>query len=181
LIDRVPATVRTRLDEGVAGVIGETPKPGDAAFRRAQNLIVGSNRLAVDAAAAKARALGYRPLVLSTFVEGETREIARMHTAIAREVCAANRPVRAPACLISGGETTVTIRGKGLGGRNQEFVLAAASPFSLPVRMERMDPPMPLARSPMAPRWRAPRSANLMRGPCSTTTIPTASSIRSMI
>ncbi len=123
---RVPAPVLARLKQGIAGLVDETPKPDDAAFRRAQNLIVGSNRLAVDAAAAKARQLGYRPLVLSTFIEGETREIARMHVAIAREVLAASRPVRAPACLISGGETTVTIRGKGLGGRNQEFVLAAA-------------------------------------------------------
>ncbi len=126
LTRRVPAPVLARLKQGIAGLVDETPKPDDAAFRRAQNLIVGSNRLAVDAAAAKARQLGYRPLVLSTFVEGETREIARMHVAIAREVLAASRPVRAPACLISGGETTVTIRGKGLGGRNQEFVLAAA-------------------------------------------------------
>ena len=126
LTQRVPAPVLARLKQGIAGLVDETPKPDDAAFRRAQNLIVGSNRLAVDAAAAKARQLGYRPLVLSTFVEGETRDIARMHVAIAREVLASSRPVRAPACLISGGETTVTIRGKGLGGRNQEFVLAAA-------------------------------------------------------
>ena len=126
LTQRVPAPVLARLKQGIAGLVDETPKQGDAAFRRAQNLIVGSNRLAVDAAAAKARQLGYRPLVLSTFIEGETREIARMHVAIAREVLASSRPVRPPACLISGGETTVTIRGKGLGGRNQEFVLAAA-------------------------------------------------------
>ena len=123
---RVPGSVRQRIERGVAGKIEETPKPGDTAFRRAQNLIVGSNRLAVDAAAAKARALGYRPLVLSTFIEGETREIARMHVAIAREILTAGRPARVPACLISGGETTVTIRGDGLGGRNQEFVLSAA-------------------------------------------------------
>jgi glycerate 2-kinase len=122
LKSRVPATVRSRIEQAV----DETPKAGDQAFRRAQNLIVGSNRLAVDAAAVKARALGYHPLVLSTFIEGETREIARMHVAIAREVCASGRPVRRPACLISGGETTVTIRGQGLGGRNQEFTLAAA-------------------------------------------------------
>jgi len=122
LMSRVPATVRSRIEQAV----DETPKAGDQAFRRAQNLIVGSNRLAVDAAAVKARALGYHPLVLSTFIEGETREIARMHVAIAREVCASGRPVRRPACLISGGETTVTIRGQGLGGRNQEFTLAAA-------------------------------------------------------
>ncbi|MCC6538016.1 MAG: glycerate kinase [Bryobacterales bacterium] len=125
LTARVPATVAARLAENSGAE--ETPKPGDPAFARAQNLIVGSNRLAVDAAAAEAKRRGYRPLVLSTFIEGETREIARMHVAIAREVLAAQRPVRAPACIISGGETTVTLReGNGLGGRNQEFVLAAA-------------------------------------------------------
>jgi glycerate 2-kinase len=104
----------------------ETPKPGDPAFARVQNLIVGSNRLAIDGAARKARELGYNPLVLSSSIEGETREIALMHAAIAKEIVANNRPVRRPACVLSGGETTVTVRGRGLGGRNQEFVLAAA-------------------------------------------------------
>jgi hydroxypyruvate reductase len=104
----------------------ETPKAGDAAFERVQNIIVGSNRQAIDAAAKQAKALGYRTLVLSTFVDGETREIAAMHAAIAKEVLASGRPVKRPACLLSGGETTVTLRGNGLGGRNQEFVLSAA-------------------------------------------------------
>lgn len=103
------------------GVLLETPKA-----TQAQNVIVGSNRLAMDAAAAKAKQLGYRTLVLSSSVDGETREIARMHAAIVKEILTAGRPVRPPACLLSGGETTVTVRGKGLGGRNQEFVLAAA-------------------------------------------------------
>ena len=104
----------------------ETPKPGDALFRRVQNLIVGSNRLAIEAAAAKASELGLTPLVLSSSIEGETREIASMHAAIAREVVATGQPAKAPVCIISGGETTVTVRGNGEGGRNQEFVLAAA-------------------------------------------------------
>jgi glycerate 2-kinase len=104
----------------------ETPKHGDPHLARVQNLIVGSNRLAIAAAAGKARALGYRTLMLSTFIEGETREIASMHSAIVKEVQATGRPVKPPACILSGGETTVTLRGKGMGGRNQEFVLAAA-------------------------------------------------------
>ncbi len=107
-------------------VMRETPKPGDPRFTKARNLIVGSNRLAIGAAARKARELGYRALVLSTSIDGETRDIARMHAAIVKEIAAAGRPVRPPACVLSGGETTVTVRGKGLGGRNQEFVLAAA-------------------------------------------------------
>ena len=80
----------------------------------------------MDAAALEARRLGFHTLVLSTFVEGEAREVARVHAAIAKEIRAAGRPVPRPACVISGGETTVTIRGQGLGGRNQEFALAAA-------------------------------------------------------
>ncbi len=118
----LPRPVRQRLD----GVEGETPKPGDRIFEHVQNLIVGSNRLAVDAAAREAKALGFRTLVLSTVLEGEAREVARVHAAIAREIRSSGRPLKPPACLISGGETTVTIRGKGKGGRNQEFALAAA-------------------------------------------------------
>ncbi len=123
---RIPVHVRERIEAGLRGEIPETPKPGEVEFRRAQNVIVASNRLAVDAAAREARRLGFRPLVLSTFIEGETREVARVHAAIVREIRASGHPVRPPACIISGGETTVTLRGDGLGGRNQEFVLAAA-------------------------------------------------------
>ena len=97
----------------------ETPK----AQVTVQNVIVGSNRQSIEAAAKKARDLGYRTIVLSTTIDGETRDIARMHAALARELIAhGGRSV----CFLSGGETTVTLRGKGLGGRNQEFVLAAA-------------------------------------------------------
>lgn len=104
----------------------ETPKPGDPLFARVENLIVGSNRLAVDAAVVKAKSLGYRPMVLSTTIEGETRDVARMHAAILREIREHGRPLKPPACVISGGETTVTLKGDGLGGRNQEFALQCA-------------------------------------------------------
>ncbi|MBL8293062.1 MAG: glycerate kinase [Bryobacterales bacterium] len=126
IVDKLPESVRERLQAGVRGEIAETPKPGDEAFAKTQNLVVGSNRLAVDAAARKARELGYKPLVLSTFLEGETRDVARVHAGIAKEILASGRPVGRPACVISGGETTVTLRGSGLGGRNQEFAAAAA-------------------------------------------------------
>jgi hydroxypyruvate reductase len=122
----VPRSVLARIESGVRGQIAETPKPGDPVFARVRNTVVGGNRLALEAAARAARALGYRTLILSSSIQGETRDVARMHAAIAREVAEHGRPVRPPACLISGGETTVTIKGKGLGGRNQEFALAAA-------------------------------------------------------
>jgi glycerate 2-kinase len=118
---RTPLSVRQRIASGA----GETPKPGDRVFDRVNNVIVGSNRLAVDAAAKKARAFGFHTLVLSAFVQGEAREVARVHAGITREIVAAGRPVLPPACVISGGETTVTIRGQGKGGRNQEFALAS--------------------------------------------------------
>ena len=126
LTRRLPKAVRRRLERGAAGRIEETPKPGDAAFARTKNVIVGTNRGAVNAAAKAARALGFRTVVLSTMIEGEARTIALVHAAIAREIRASGQPVKAPACVISGGETTVTLsKEHGLGGRNQEFVLAA--------------------------------------------------------
>ncbi|MBV9746337.1 MAG: glycerate kinase [Acidobacteriia bacterium] len=123
---KLPARVRRWIAKGLKGEIEETPKPGDPIFSRVRNTIIGSNRIALNAAARRARQLGFRPLVLSSEVQGETREIARMHAAIAREVVRSGSPVRPPACIVSGGETTVTLQGKGVGGRNQEFVLAAA-------------------------------------------------------
>lgn len=120
--NKVPRTIRQRLEDGCRGEIPETPK----SLSNAENHIIGSNRLALDAAAVKARELGFKPLILSSSIEGETREIAGMHAAIAREIRQSGHPVKPPACIISGGETTVTIRGRGMGGRNQEFALAAA-------------------------------------------------------
>jgi glycerate 2-kinase len=126
LAKKVPPSVRERLEQGAAGEIGETPKPGDAALRHVHNIVVGSNRLALEAAAVEAKARGFHPLILSSVIEGETRHVARTHAQILREVALSGHPVRSPACILSGGETTVTVRGKGKGGRNQEFALAAA-------------------------------------------------------
>jgi hydroxypyruvate reductase len=124
--ERVPASVRERIEQGASGAIAETPKPDDPVFARVRNTIVGSNRLALAAAAREARAQGYRTLILSSEIQGEAREIARMHAAIASEMARTGHPMKPPACIITGGETTVTLRGDGLGGRAQEFALAAA-------------------------------------------------------
>jgi hydroxypyruvate reductase len=121
---RVPKRVRDKLEHG--GSQNETPKAGDPLFERVENLIVGSNQKSLEAAAAKAKALGYRTLILASTIEGETRDVARMHAAIARQIRVNGQPLRPPACIVSGGETTVTIRGEGKGGRNQEFALAGA-------------------------------------------------------
>ncbi|MDP6041720.1 MAG: DUF4147 domain-containing protein, partial [Candidatus Latescibacteria bacterium] len=126
LIDKIPKSVRTRLEAGLAGDIDDTPKPGDEALSRVQNLVVGSNGLAVTAANQKAKGLGYNTLVLSTRIEGEAREVAYVYAGIAKEIVASGQPVEAPACVIAGGETTVLVRGDGKGGRNQEIPLSGA-------------------------------------------------------
>jgi hydroxypyruvate reductase len=126
LDQRVPKSVIEYIEKGCRGEIEDTPKPDSSIFNLTQNAIVGSNMLAVSAAKEKAEELGYNSLTLSTFIHGETEEVAKVHTAIAKEIASSGNPINKPACIISGGETTVTIEGKGEGGRNQEFVLAAA-------------------------------------------------------
>ena len=126
ITDRLPSVVMDIFNKGIRGEIEDTPEAGDPAFERTQNLIIGSNIKAVEEAAKKATELGYNTLILSTFIEGETRDVAGVHAAIAKEILSSGNPIERPACVISGGETTVTIRGGGKGGRNQEFSLAAA-------------------------------------------------------
>lgn len=108
------------------GELRETLKPGDLAFERVQHLIVGSNRMAAQAAVERAGQLGFPGFLLSTYVEGEAREVAKVGAALAKGVRAHGDPCRPPACLVWGGETTVTVRGEGRGGRNQELALSAA-------------------------------------------------------
>jgi glycerate 2-kinase len=122
----IPVAVRSILKKGAAGEIVDTPKAGDPIFQKVQNLLIGNNQLALVAAKEKAEALGYNTLVLSGSIEGEARKVAIDHVVMARDVLSSSGPIRPPACIISGGETTVAIQGAGLGGRNQEFALAAA-------------------------------------------------------
>ena len=116
-----PQSVRDHLEKGQ-----ETPKPGDKAFEKLTNLIVGGGRLTAEAAAKKARELGYEPLLLSTYFTGDARDIAGLHAAIVQEILDSGNPLAPPCALISGGEATVVVRGEGTGGPNQEFALALA-------------------------------------------------------
>jgi hydroxypyruvate reductase len=127
VLEEAPAAVRRHLEAGARGEVAETPKPGEALFRRTLTRIVGGNRLSVEAAARQARRLGLRPLVLTTHLEGEAREAARALVSILRECVLSGRPGRPPLCLLAGGETTVTVTGTGQGGRNQEMAVAAAA------------------------------------------------------
>ena len=126
LTDQVPAPVRRHLERGARGEIPETPKPGDPIFSRVANHVIGNNRLVVEAAEARARELGFHTRVLTRALQGEAREVAHDFGELARRIRSEGAPVAPPACVIAGGETTVTVRGKGRGGRCQEFCLAAA-------------------------------------------------------
>ena len=124
--NQVPDSVRQRIQQGLAGDIEDTPKAGDAVFQRCYFELVGNNIQALIAAGKEARRKGYQSLILSSTVEGEAREVVKMFAAIAKEIRSSANPVASPACILCGGETTVTIQGEGKGGRNQEFALASA-------------------------------------------------------
>ncbi len=126
LLEELPRPIVKRLQQGKEGLVAETPKEGDGSFARTHNLIIASNEVAAEAATTRAEELGFHTLLLSTFVEGEAREVAKVFAAIAKEIVNSGRPLPRPACVVAGGETTVTIRGNGLGGRNQEMALSAA-------------------------------------------------------
>lgn len=121
-----PTKVMDHLQRGARGDIAETPKPGAACFARVENRVIATGRTALEAAAAFLRARGVMPVILGDTVEGEAREVARVFAAIAREVRRHGSPWPPPVALLSGGETTVTVRGQGRGGRNAEFALALA-------------------------------------------------------
>jgi glycerate 2-kinase len=126
LSEKIPHSVVNLLQRGARGAVDETPKPSDAVFQKVQNVVIGSNQTALKAAKLQAEILGYHTQILSSSIEGESRTVARSHAALVKEIALTDKPVRRPACVISGGETTVIVRGDGLGGRNQEFALAAA-------------------------------------------------------
>src|SRR5919199_816176 len=104
----------------------ETPKPGDTAFEKLTNIIVGGGRLTAEAAAKKAGELGYEPILLSTYLTGDAREMASFHAAIVKEILESGNPLPTPCALVTGGEGTTAVRGEGMGGPNQEFALALA-------------------------------------------------------
>jgi glycerate 2-kinase len=126
LREKIPHSVVNLLQRGARGAVDETPKPSDAVFEKVQNVVIGSNQTALKAAKRKAEMLGYHTKILSSSIEGESRTVARSHADLLKEITLMDKPVRRPACVISGGETTVIVRGDGLGGRNQEIALAAA-------------------------------------------------------
>jgi len=125
LLGQVPVAVIEHLQEGLQGALSETPKTGDRVFSSVQNVIVANNLQAAQAALAQARQEGFNTLLITSYLQGEARQAGQFLAAIARQVATSGEPVRRPACMIAGGETTVTLHGKGKGGRNQELALGA--------------------------------------------------------
>ncbi len=129
VIDRfdlsLPNSVERRIEEGAAGEIEETPKPGNTVFDRVSTHVIADGMTALEAAADVVEDAGYESLVLSSRVEGEASEAAKTHAAITNEIRATGTPIELPAAILSGGEATVTVESGGSGGPNQEFALSA--------------------------------------------------------
>lgn len=127
---KIPETVVNYIKEGMNEKVDETPNQADIVFENTQNVIIGNNMEALLAAKKEAKERGYNTMILSSMVKGETRDAALVHTAIAKQILKTGHPIKPPACVLSGGETTVTVKGTGKGGRNQEFALASIMDIS---------------------------------------------------
>lgn len=125
LWDKFPISIRKVLSKGKRGIIPETPKPNDEIFKKVFSVVIGSNRTASSAACNYLKSKGLNTLLLTTMLEGEARHVGNIMASIAREIHLSGNPLKKPAAIVAGGETTVTVTGEGLGGRNQELVLAA--------------------------------------------------------
>jgi glycerate-2-kinase len=123
---QIPAVILNHLQQGVEGMLPETPKLDDKEFERVTNIVIGNNRLALNKAKEKAESLGFNTLILTSMLEGEAKEVAKVVASLVKEIQTTETPIKKPACMLLGGETTVKIQGEGKGGRNQELALAVA-------------------------------------------------------
>jgi glycerate 2-kinase len=130
LLDQAPVSIIDHLKRGIQKHISETLKPGNPIFSHVNNLVVGNNSIAAAASLSEAKQAGLNTLLLSTSIQGEASQVGLFLGAIAQQVARTNQPVQRPGCIIAGGETTVTLHGKGHGGRNQEVALGAVLPFA---------------------------------------------------
>ena len=128
--NKVPVSIINHLLNGQDGKIPETPKPGESLFQGVKNIIVGSNRTATQAAFKQAEKEGFNSLILTNHLQGEAHQAGQFLGAIIRQLAEQNEPIPRPACIIIGGETTVTLHGDGQGGRNQELALGAVKELS---------------------------------------------------
>jgi hydroxypyruvate reductase len=126
LAGEIPDPVMRHLENGAAGRLKENPRTGDRVFKDIQSLVIAGNSTSVEAASDMAGKIGYKTVRLDEPVVGDTRDAARHHAGLARKMIVESAPVAPPACIVSGGETTVRVMGEGKGGRNQEFAIASA-------------------------------------------------------
>ncbi|RLE64798.1 MAG: glycerate kinase [Thermoprotei archaeon] len=126
LLERVPNSVRLYLKKGLKGEASETPKKEDPIFKKVYNHIVASNITSLEKMREKAEKLGYNTLILTSMIQGEAKEVGKVIAALALEAKKTGYPINPPAVILAGGETTVTVKGSGKGGRNQELALSAA-------------------------------------------------------
>ena len=125
--DEIPNLIKQHLQRGISGEIIDTPKSDDPIFKNVKNKIIGNNYQAAKAAIKQADHYGFNTLLLTTSLQGEARIVGKMLAAIAKQVATTGEPIPRPACIIAGGETTVTLLGNGRGGRNQELALGAVN------------------------------------------------------
>lgn len=123
---RIPGSVRNHIRKGIGDKLSETPKEGSKIFKRVHNVLVGTNTESCRAAARVLKRRGYHTLLLSTRIQGEAREVGKVVSGIISDIRENQLPINPPAAIVAGGETTVTVHGKGRGGRNQELVLSGA-------------------------------------------------------
>ncbi len=128
--NELPETVRNQIKRGLEGLEEETVKPEDPVFKRVRNIIIASNIDALKSMEEEARKLGYNAIILTSLLHGEAREVGKVVASIALEAAKTDHPIPKPAVLLFGGETTVTVKGNGRGGRNQELALSAARVIS---------------------------------------------------
>ncbi|MBN2039047.1 MAG: glycerate kinase [Spirochaetes bacterium] len=126
LQNSIPSGISDYINLGAGEKIDDNPKHGDVIFGRVVNYIIASNMIALSSAKEEGENSGYNTIILSSLFQGETENLARMHSEIAKEAVLSSNPASAPLCLLSGGETTVRVRGNGMGGRNMEFTMHAA-------------------------------------------------------
>ncbi len=126
LLERVPTNVRRHLEKGMKGEIPETPKPGDPIFKKVENIIIGNNDMMLEYIYERMGKRGYNPKIITSYLIGEAREVGKVIASIGKMIMKKDIPFKKPIMLLFGGETTVTVKGNGRGGRNQELALSAS-------------------------------------------------------
>ncbi|MGD0329747.1 MAG: glycerate kinase [Nitrososphaeria archaeon] len=126
ILEKVPKNILNRITRGVDGRIPDTPKTDDRIFSKVTNIVVANNTKALQAMANKAKSLGLKTMILTSYLEGEAREVGKVIGSIGKQIINQNVPLEPPCIVFLGGETTVTLRGNGKGGRNQEMALSFA-------------------------------------------------------